>query len=250
MEKSVHGKEQGLWGRAGKKGAKFPLGNGSPEGLWAGAPQPALSPRGKQGRGCLTGARSGSQVPHPQRSPNPETAEYPRWQSAWVRGRPGERKGRWEGGKCGAERRANPRRGGDPARPLLKTRVPIWMGVGREALEGARAAHTLTCPSPSPLPPGRRAPKHREPRAHTRRAHALPVAPRARARQFQSQPRSFKAGRALLSRHCLRAAAIAAPARKPSPRSHLCPTPSLQKAALRESQALTSAPRPRSCLAQ
>lgn len=79
--------------------------------------------------------------------------------------------------------------------------VGVGWGGGGKPLAGAREPYTLTCPSPAP--PARRRLRAAAGRARTRGARAPPR---------QSQPRSFKAGRApRRNRRCRRAAAMAAP---------------------------------------
>lgn len=184
--------------------------------------------------------RSPSQLLHPRGHPDPETVPQ-RGSRPWEETRwRGER----EGGRAGnAGRRAELTREGQmtPPRPRLGSGQG-WRS-GKEAPRGrARAAHTHL-PLPLPARPAE-APSCREPRAHTRRAHArCRSLPRARAPPVQSQPRSFKAGRALRrSRRRRRAAAMAAPSSgnpPPTPPS----SPSL-KEVLGCLQALTSAPAP------
>ena len=68
------GRSKACRGRAGRRG-KFPLGGadlGRGETLGRG-PASRSPTREKHGEGCSTGARSGSQVPHPRGHPDPET---------------------------------------------------------------------------------------------------------------------------------------------------------------------------------
>lgn len=226
---------------AGRTG-KFPCCRPVPglEGFCARVPQACL-PRvsaawwGLHARGPLPVA-----VPSPERSPRPGNST-PEWQSA-VEGR-----NRVEGRKGG--RAGSVGRRGGLTRERQKTPTPPKDQVGfggqwgREAPRGhARVAHTHL-PLPLPARPAE-APSCRGPRAHTRRAHAhCRSLPRVRAPPVQSQPRSFKAGRALRrSRRCLRAAAMAAPSSGNPPPAP--PTSPSWKAGLGGLQALTSAPRP------
>lgn len=150
------------------------------------------------------------------------------------------RKGRRQGGECGAKRRADQRGAEDTPRPRWR-----W-GWGREAPRGrARAAHTHL-PLPLPARPAE-APSSRGPRTQGARTRVAGRFFELARRGVQSQPRSFKAGRALRRRRrCRRAAAMAASASSGNPPRAPPPSPS-SKGALPFLRARTSAPRPRSC---
>ncbi|CAD7693853.1 unnamed protein product [Nyctereutes procyonoides] len=77
---------------------------------------------------------------------------------------------RWQGGKCGAKRRADPGKAED-ASPHPATPSTGWRSGGSgggKPLAGTREPHTLTCPSPSP--PARRRLREAAGRARTQGA--------------------------------------------------------------------------------
>lgn len=136
------------------------------------------------------------------------------------------RKGRWEGRKCAKRRRAH----GEGQTMPQRLGLGSGWGLGEESPSQARANRTHSPAPPPPRPPGGGSELPRAARAHTRRAHARCLSlPRARAPPVHSQPRSFKAGRALPSSlRCLRAASMAARSSgNPPPAPPLAPPPAL-----------------------
>ena len=237
--------------RAGRR-CRFPLG-GQMWGdgrLRAGAP-PAGLPRG---RSMMSAAWSG---PAPgRRSLTPEVTQtrkqYPRVAAGlgWGEDRVKEK----EGGRAGSagqrgeltreEQRTTP-----PPPPHTGSRSG-W-GWGREAPRG-RASRTHSPAPPPPRPPGGGSELPRAARAHKARARALPVASSS-SRSARSVPAPLIQSRAralsqppLPPRSCHSRPLLG----KPSPGPTSCPSSFAPEGGSQESQALTSAPRPRSCLAQ
>lgn len=130
-----------------------------------------------------------------------------------------------EGGRAGsAGQRGELTRGEQRTTPPPSSRPGSrsgW-GWGREAPRG-RTSRTHSPAPPPPRPPGGGSELPRAARTHKARARALPVASSS-SRSAGSVPAPLiQSWARALSRHCLRAAAIAAPARETLPRSHLLP---------------------------
>ena len=235
-----------------EEGANFPLGGQIwGEGrLWAGAP-PAALPRE---RSMVKAARPG---PAPgRRSLTPEVTltrkQYPRVAVGlgWGEDRVKEK----EGGRAGsAGQREELTREEQRTTPPPSSRPGSrsgW-GLGREAPRG-RASRTHSPAPPPPCPPGGGSELPRAARTRKARARALPVAS-SRSRSAGSVPALLIQSRAralskppLPPRSCHSRPLLG----KPSPGPTSCPSSFAPEGGSQESQALTSAPRPRSCLAQ